>query len=55
MQLIADEQSKLDAGVAWVTEWLMKFQESPKEKAPVKDIFRKECRGFTLCCLYDPF
>jgi hypothetical protein len=45
----------LDAGVARVTEWLMQFQDSPKEKPPVEGIFWKECKGFNLCCLYDPF
>jgi hypothetical protein len=38
MQLKA-EQSKLDAGVARVTEWLMQFQDSRKEKTPVEGIF----------------
>jgi hypothetical protein len=38
MQLRAEEQSKLDAGVARVTEWLMQFQDSPKEKLSVEDI-----------------
>jgi hypothetical protein len=45
----------LDAGVARVTEWLMQFQDSPKEKLSVEDILWKECRGFSLCCLYDLF
>jgi hypothetical protein len=39
LQLRAEEQSKLDAGVARVTEWLMQFQDSPKEKPPVEGIF----------------
>jgi hypothetical protein len=39
MQLRAEEQSKLDVGVARVTEWLMQFQDSRKEKAPVEGIF----------------
>jgi hypothetical protein len=39
MQLRAEEQSKLDAGVARVIEWLMQFQDSHKEKTPVEGIF----------------
>jgi hypothetical protein len=39
MQLKAEEQSKLDTGVARVTEWLMQFQDSRKEKTLVEGIF----------------
>jgi hypothetical protein len=39
MQLRAEEQSKLDDGMMRVTEWLMQFQDSPKEKPPVENIF----------------
>jgi hypothetical protein len=45
----------LDTGVARVTEWLMQFQDSRKEKTLVEGIFWKECKGFSLCCLYDLF
>jgi hypothetical protein len=45
----------LDDGMMRVTEWLMQFQDSPKEKPPVENIFWKECKGFSLSCLHDPF